>query len=610
MQSNLLGNRRLRVAAFARGASAWVWLAAWLILLLAEVNAQRSSQASTSVRPIFVLAPDVEKAVLAEDWTKVAGELESVNPASGSAVLRMLKGHACLALNRNNESLGLFASVLRDNGVDAWRAWADDFGNEQRYAERAHKAIVWYFKGDAHARQKQWQLAIRCFDKALKLDKKCYLAWNARGVVEHAVGNTLTARVYFKAATDVKTDFADAYASRGTASIYSASVKRDPDKGPEFLFNQARLYSTDKNPLLALMGLGCASSGKQDYQEARRYFDAVPKASDLGPLAQRNALITETVRLGDALNRASHAGMSIQSLQATVAQQGAFGAKLEEQLGHAHLALNRPPDWQIWILIGVLGGEAALGPLRPGEHQPDEPAPPPVVQPGPTKPVAGQGPPPGSGGKDGGKDGGKEGEKDGDGSKTKEATEQKTQDTPPSTSTVPPELLPVVVVPPRPKEPVGDPIPPRPKEPVGDPIPPRPKEPVGDPIPPRPKEPVGDPIPPRPKEPVGDPIPPRPDRWQSRSLAEIAVLTRAIEATTARVEQRIAADASRLASAEGLGAQPSAQPGMGKYGGVDADVGSLPTNRGQWGVCNLYGLLYAVSLKLPESPANPSKGRN
>src|ERR1035441_3294477 len=69
----------------------------------------------------------VETALLAEDWKTVANMLASVNPQTPSPVLRMIKGHACLALNQNNEAVCLFLSGSPTNQCLIWHKWAQDF---------------------------------------------------------------------------------------------------------------------------------------------------------------------------------------------------------------------------------------------------------------------------------------------------------------------------------------------------------------------------------------------------------------------------------------------------------------------------------------------------
>ena len=82
-----------------------------------------------------VLDLNVEQALLAEDWIKVAELLREVDTTSASPVLRLIKGHACLALNRNNASLELFASMLKDTDSQAWQVWTDEFAS--RHSQHA-----------------------------------------------------------------------------------------------------------------------------------------------------------------------------------------------------------------------------------------------------------------------------------------------------------------------------------------------------------------------------------------------------------------------------------------------------------------------------------------
>ena len=74
-----------------------------------------------------ILSPEIEKAVLAEEWVKVTELIGEVTPET-SAVLRLLKAHACLAINRNNESVGLF-SVVTAEDINEWLKWCKNIAN-------------------------------------------------------------------------------------------------------------------------------------------------------------------------------------------------------------------------------------------------------------------------------------------------------------------------------------------------------------------------------------------------------------------------------------------------------------------------------------------------
>ena len=209
-----------------------------------------------------------------------------------------------MALNYNNQSLELFASALNDADRKAWQTWADAFAQEH-----LDNAIAWYFQGDAHARLKEWDAAAKCFDKAIDLDAKCYLALNARGVVTHAVGNTILARTFFLKATKVRQDFADAYASRGTLNVYLNSTQGERD------FAAARSHSQDESPILPIIGLGCTLYGQDKRQLSREYFDSIPESSSMWLLARRNSLGVELDGLTRAVQDAAKTGMFIETLQ-------------------------------------------------------------------------------------------------------------------------------------------------------------------------------------------------------------------------------------------------------------------------------------------------------
>lgn len=247
-------------------------------------------------------------AVLAQDWDGIVGMLAAVNDANLPAYCRAVKGHACLATNRSNESLELFASLLDSEDLASWQKWSDALA--QRHPE---SASAWYLKGDAHARQRQWRQAEECFSKALQLDAKCYLAWNARGVAAHALGNTLLARTYFVKATQAKEDFADGYASRGVLNIYTGMVRKDQSSGAEECFAKARQSSQDSHPVLPEIGMGCVHYGRQEYPEAKQCFEAISDACDLAPIARSNALAADVGKLLLVVAQAKKVGTFVQT---------------------------------------------------------------------------------------------------------------------------------------------------------------------------------------------------------------------------------------------------------------------------------------------------------
>jgi len=435
-----------------------------------------------NAEPVPVIDKTVENAILAENWEKVADLLDKVDTQTQSPVLRYIKGHACLATNRNNDSLEMFASALNDADRHTWQIWADDFASQH-----IKHAIVLYLKGDALARQKEWEAADQCFIKALELDPQCYLALNARGIVAHAVGNTLMARTYFLHATEIKENFADAHASRGTLNIYSGSVKKRKGIGPEKSFMKAKQYSRDKDPLLPLLGLGCVHYGKQEYQEARQYFDDVPEASDLAPLAHSNVLAAELGNLLRTILEAEKVGTFVQSKE----YQLEGGRRVEIQESEQGLSMNFS-DNKEW---GVKGVDIHIPPFITIHWGPKSPKPPDDEDKG----------------KDGGED---EGEN---------KNENKSS------------------------------------------------------------------------------IPLLYDDWlkggiRTTNINEVAALTDAVAAVTEKVNQQIAvATASRVLVSESLAGQKE-----GQFGGVDADVRGARSNRGQWAVSTVYGLLYPVPRKSPQ----------
>ena len=209
------------------------------------------------------------KAILSEDWKKVADLLGSVDTETPSPVLRLIKGHACLALNRNNESLCLFLSVSTDEERKEWEKWAQDFADKNQKS-----AIAYYFKGDALARLKQWDDALIAFNDALKFKQNHPLVLNARGVTYAARGFLDNALTDFNCATSVNKHFADAFCSLGAIAIQ----QREGAKGAIEDFTNALNISPDF--AVALYGLGCVESVLGNWEDAREGIENAAKKSD------------------------------------------------------------------------------------------------------------------------------------------------------------------------------------------------------------------------------------------------------------------------------------------------------------------------------------------
>ena len=527
--------------------------------LLATLPPAASAQAVTR---------DVARASLAQQWEQVAELLCHVDKKAPSPVPRMIMGHACLALNRNNESLELFASALNDADRRAWKAWADDFAQSH-----SRSAIAWYFKGDALARQEDWKAALECFKEALRRDPRCYLAGNARGVVYHALGDTESARSDFVVSTKVKPDFADAYASRGTLNVYQYNTG-----AAEAAFQKATRYSKDDGALLVVNGIGCTYYGEEKYLEARKCFDAVPETSELSPLARRNALVIELEELAGALKEASDVKMSITAVTSAVAEGGVSGPDLQRRIEQVERMQMSASTWREWLLIGYNVFVIYTTPIV--VEEPPEPAGPTAGEEEPggeDKPGQGQGPSDGGNNGDKGKDKdkGKGGSKGGDKPKPK---------------------------PPEPAGPTGGEDEPVDKgkherqiaPPLLPPLPPDiglpglggfPSPGGGFPGPGGfPPGPGGGDFP----SPGG--FPPGPGGLPPIFPGDFAAATEAIERITAAVNREIAAAPATKSRRKGFrGNQP--------IDGIDGDVSALRTNRGKWSVCSVYGLLYAVPLQ-------------
>jgi len=231
------------------------------IVLAASVVALVPSLCNAQV----VAMDQVEKAVLAEDWEGAAQLLEGVSSdvaKSPDPVPRLVKGHVCLRLNRNNESVCLFLSVVTPEDLEACRLWA-----EKLVAGNENSAIARYFLGDVQSRLHKYPEAIATFTKGLQLKEGHPLIHNARGVAYAHNGQLARARVDFAEATNnPHVHLADAYANLGAFRIQ----RKDGAEAALEALNAALRVSPDF--ALALHERGCVRVVLKQTEDASKDF--------------------------------------------------------------------------------------------------------------------------------------------------------------------------------------------------------------------------------------------------------------------------------------------------------------------------------------------------
>ena len=214
---------------------------------------------------------ELETALLNENWQQVANLLDTVDTQTPSPVLRLIKGHACLALNRNNESLCLFLSLRLVEELESWEEWTFKYStiSPNQFASN-------YFYGDALARLNKLTLAISYFIKSSSLPNitaiSKVMAYNACGVTNSIKEDWNLAVVYLKDAIKISQSFADAHASLGGMYLQ----KRSGFEGAKIAFDHALI----QNPNFALVYNGRAAvailtdsltRAKTDLQYAKKH---------------------------------------------------------------------------------------------------------------------------------------------------------------------------------------------------------------------------------------------------------------------------------------------------------------------------------------------------
>lgn len=187
-----------------------------------------------------------EDALFAENWELLVTLINNVSKEKMSPIQRFVKAHACLATNRNNESIQLFAELtLKD--LETLQQWNTDVLNKT-----SNKSLVNYFLGDIHAKGMDNKNAIKYLSLSISQNPKNYLAYNARGVVniidekyDDAVADLLKAEAINK-------NFADAYNNLAMMNIRKKNGLIVPAKN-----NFQSVLKINPEFALAYHGLGC-----------------------------------------------------------------------------------------------------------------------------------------------------------------------------------------------------------------------------------------------------------------------------------------------------------------------------------------------------------------
>ena len=258
-----------------------------------------------------VIPPEVEQGVLEQKWDQVREGLTSDEMQATDPVARLLAGHACLATNRNNESLFFFGSVQDNTELEKWAEWTTSL-----LQSHPDHAVAHYLRGDALARLGKFNAAVSEFSMALDKDGRFSLASVARGTVETMQGEIDAAVVDLMGAIGRAPNLAEAYAAMGTHYV----VRSEAAHGALKFFDQA----IEINPEFALAYVGRAGAhyGVGDFDQA------------FADLEQAVAFAPEVVGLCDR-NQAAVLAVADQYLQ-MVSNSSQAGTTIETKTGFEH----------------------------------------------------------------------------------------------------------------------------------------------------------------------------------------------------------------------------------------------------------------------------------
>ena len=152
-----------------------------------------------------------EDALLKGNWRAVEAQLISSADNPLDPVKQIIRAHALLALNRNNESVKLFLEASSQEAIQLWKRWTGVL-----LEKNPHNAVALYLHGDSLARSQRHVEAITMFGRGLAVSEGNAMILNARGVAFSARGNLEAALEDMFAATQQDPSFAEAHVSLGT----------------------------------------------------------------------------------------------------------------------------------------------------------------------------------------------------------------------------------------------------------------------------------------------------------------------------------------------------------------------------------------------------------
>jgi tetratricopeptide (TPR) repeat protein len=239
------------------------------------------------------VTPEVTRAVLAEDWPKVVEFLAQVDSNTKSPVLRLLKGHACLAANRNNESARLLRDMGKSEERSEWQSWTVAFSSSH-----PGSAAATYLKGDSLARNQMYEEAIGTFTEGLRRTPNHPLLLNARAICYASLSKWNESIVDLDDAAKANPKLAEIHANRGCLNVRRSLG----GPGAFTAFNRALSISPDF--VLAQIGKASALYGIGRWSDAQELFEKCSSDPDNGHLAAINAAL-----LRDATSKAEFAAI-------------------------------------------------------------------------------------------------------------------------------------------------------------------------------------------------------------------------------------------------------------------------------------------------------------
>lgn len=285
-----------------------------------------------------------EKAVnsaLKEDWEQVFAELSFIDLKHLQPEDNLLLGYASLHLKDWIKAWEHFYAVDKSTQKDMLLSWS-----EKLCKENPSSAIAFVLKGDVLARLGKYEEAVRALDNAVKLDEKCALTYDVRGLVKITDGELHGGKDDLEKALQINPEISNVIFEKGIIYLITGDFE-------EATTHMSSLLNEEPKFFLARNARGVAYLLQAKYDEAMHDFEQVIHDNPAFVDARNNKTLAALLRAKGLFT------VDIKN-SAALSPKGILGAKATTNLFYAGAGINSPDGGDTLKVAKLRAGSDAL----------------------------------------------------------------------------------------------------------------------------------------------------------------------------------------------------------------------------------------------------------